>query len=196
VGYFLHPQDDVFKASIASRRETLGVVWTTPREERHSVNRDELMADIKVALGGYASEKIFLGATSVGVSSDFQKAMQVASDMVWRCGMGSNGFIGDYTALLGGWQFQQSSSGGRISERTKERLDDEVHKILTECLTDVETLLQQETELVHRFAKELLARNELEYDEIEAIFAEYGKSRTIMPPSTMDTPTDSSSAAS
>ena len=40
-------------------------------------------------------------------------------------------------------------------------------------------LLRREDVLLERFKDELLKHNELEYDAIEAIFAEYGKKRPI-----------------
>ena len=39
----------------------------------------------------------------------------------------------------------------------------------------MEELLMKEKELLDRFVKELLAKEELDYDEIDAIFQEYGK---------------------
>ena len=55
------------------------------------------------------------------------------------------------------------------------RLNQDVDKILKECLGEVETLLRKEKDLFERFAHELLTKQELDYDEIEAIFAEFGK---------------------
>ena len=99
--------------------------------------------------------------------------------MVWRLGMGSNGFIGDYEVLLGTSMFRGAGSGDRLSDRMKDRLNDETNRILTECVNDVEALLRKENEILDRFANELLKREELEYDDVEAIFAEYGKQRVI-----------------
>src|SRR3989338_5558102 len=67
-----HPTDDVFKASIIARRGSLGVVFHNPREEFHTQGREKLLADIKVSLAGYVSEKLVFGETSTGVSGDFQ----------------------------------------------------------------------------------------------------------------------------
>jgi hypothetical protein len=44
-------------------------------------------------------------------------------------------------------------------------------------MKEVEELLRREDVLLERFTEELLKKNELEYDEIEAIFKEYGKQR-------------------
>ncbi|MBI3320985.1 MAG: AAA family ATPase [Candidatus Omnitrophica bacterium] len=182
VTYFLHPTDDVFKASIISRRDALGIVYHQPREELFTYSRTRILANIKAALAGYAAEKLKFESTSDGVAADFRNAMTQAHNMVWRLGMGSNGFIGDYEALLSSWAFREAGSGDRISDRMKDRLNEETHKILAECLRDVEALLRKEEVLLERFANELLKKDELEYDDIEAIFVEYGKQRVLPAP--------------
>ena len=182
VTYMLHPTDDVFKASIISRRDALGVVYHQPREELFTSSRERILADIKASLGGYVAEKLKFQSTSDGVAADFRNAMMLAHRMVWRLGMGTNGFIGDYEILLSSWEFRGSASSDRLSDRTKERLNDETHTILTLCMKDVDELLRREDVLLERFAKELLDKEELEYDEIEAIFVEYGKQRIVPVP--------------
>ena len=169
VTYFLHPTSDVFKASIIGRRGALGVVYPVPREEFHTQNKERLLAEIKVCLGGYASEKL-TGSTTSGVASDFQKAMGIAHSMVWRFGMGSK--------YLGDWEMLADGEKARISESVRAELNAETNEILKDCLKDVEQMLAKERVLLDRFANELLKREELEYDDIEAIFAEYGKART------------------
>jgi len=163
--YILHPIDDVFKASIASRKDTLGVVYRQPREEVYTHNKDRLLADVKVSLGGYVAEKMRFGTTSDGVADDFKKAMVVAHNMVWKFGMGDGGYLGDYTII----------PESQISEKIKEELNNETQNIFKLCYKDVEELLAKEKNLLERFVKELLEHEELEYDEIENIFKEFGK---------------------
>ncbi len=165
VGYLIHPRNDVFKASIIPRKGTLGVVHPQAVEEWFSQDREVLMADIKSYLAGYAAEKYKYGVTTTGVSSDFRGAMSIAHAMVWKLGMGPSGLVGDYTAI----------PEAELSAETKNRLNTDTDKILKQCLTEVEELLKKESAIFERFAHELLVKGELEYDEIEAIFAEYGK---------------------
>lgn len=165
--YLMHPTDDVFKASIISRGGALGVVHHSPREEFYTVDKKTMLANIKVALAGYLSEKLRFGTTSTGVANDFQNAMDLAHNMVWRVGMGGNGFLGDYTHL----------PESQISESLKERLNAETEKILHECEEDTARVLKKNWKIVDRFVKELLAREELDYDEIDAIFADFGVAR-------------------
>ena len=179
VTYMLHPTDDVFKASIISRRDALGVVYHQPREELFTSSRHRILANIKAALGGYAAEKLKFESTSDGVAADFQNAMTQAHQMVWKLGMGANGFVGDYEVLLGSSIFRGTSQADRLSDHMKQKLNEETHHILSQCLHDVDDLLRKEDVVLERFANELLKKEELEYDEIEAIFAEYGKQRVF-----------------
>ena len=186
--YLMHPTDDVFKASIISRRDALGVVLHQPREELFTSSRSRILANIKVALGGYAAERLKFESTSDGVASDFHNAMILAHEMVWRLGMGSNGFVGDYEALLSSSVFRGGGTGDRISDRMKERLNEETHRILNQCMQDVEALLKKEDALLNRFANELLEKEELEYDQMEAIFAEFGKQSAAVTPASPPPP--------
>ena len=165
VTYLLHPTDDVFKASIIPRRATLGVVYTPPREERHTRSRDMYLADIKAALGGYVAEKLKMGVTSDGVWGDFTSSMKIAHDMVWMVGMGDSGLLGNFMAI----------PQDQLSEDVRKKLNSDTNKIFQQCAKEVEELLAKERPVLDRFAKELLEKQELEYDEIEAIFKEFGK---------------------
>ncbi|MBU1087839.1 MAG: AAA family ATPase [Candidatus Omnitrophica bacterium] len=163
--FFLHPYNDVFKASIIPRKSSLGVVHHQPREEYVGLNLNHVMAQIKVSLAGYAAEKIQFGITTLGVSSDFKSAMSCAHQMVWKYGMGLSGHIGDYDAI----------PPDQLSESLKQSLNEETNQILQNCLKEVQNLLKKEKDILDRFANELLEKEELEYDQIEAIFKEFGK---------------------
>ena len=85
--------------------------------------------------------------------------------------MGRNGFVGDYTMI----------PESQLSDSIKEKLNAETYEILSGCAKDVEEFLRAEWTIVDRFAQELLKRNELEFDDIHAIFAEFGKARDQVP---------------
>jgi len=169
--YRQHPTDDVFKASIKTRGGALGVVYHHPREELYTKTRDELFANVKTSLAGYVAEKIKYGNTSTGVGSDFENAMRLAHAMVWNFGMGSNGFVGDFTSI----------PENQISDDMKNRLNEEVQGILHKAAEEVETFLRSEWNTMDLFAKTLLERDELDYDEIEAIFKSHGRERLPLP---------------
>ncbi|MCX5668013.1 MAG: AAA family ATPase [Candidatus Omnitrophica bacterium] len=165
VMYILHPTDDVFKISIIPRKDTLGVVWQQPKEELYHESKDKLMADIMVSLAGYAAEKMRFNMTCSGCSSDFKQAMQIAHRMVWSIGMSDAGLLGDYTII----------PESQLSDNIKEKLNQETQKVIQKCLKSVEDLLLKEKPILERLISELLSKEELEYDEVEAIFMEFGK---------------------
>lgn len=167
VTYLLVPTQDVFKITITPRGPTGGVTWVPEKEETFIHDKNKLLNRIKISLGSYAAEKIKLGSTTEGVGGDFHTASSTAHDMAWRMGMGKSGLIGDFHATQSQY----------LSEETKARLDRDVQEILQTCLKEVEELLKKEEPLLERLAQELVAKEELNYDEIEAIFKEFGKSR-------------------
>jgi ATP-dependent Zn protease len=114
--------------------------------------------------------------TTVGVDTDFAEALYIAHSMAWRWGMGKSGVIGNYEQLD---SYLWSSRGMLISEEVKRRLDEDTQDIMQTCLKDVTQLLQSEKALLDRLATELVAKEELNFDEIEAIFKECGKTRPV-----------------
>lgn len=178
--YFLAPHKDVFKATILARGGTLGFVMPQPREEIHVRTREQYLGDIKVNLGSFAAEKLKLNLTTSGVSHDFTNAMWIAHHMVWEWGMGKSGLVGNYSLLetmRPDYGVFRGEGASFVSEEIKQRLNNEMQEILQGCLKEVEDLLRKEFGLLDRFAQELLAKDELNYDEIEAIFKEFGKTR-------------------
>lgn len=174
VTYLLAPSKDVFKITITPRGHTGGATWIPEREDIFIEDQKSLLTDIKISLGSYAAEKIKLGFTTAGVGGDFANALYIAHNMVWRVGMGKSGLIGDFHAL----DFYRRFGGTPlISEETKARLDKDVQEIMQTCLKEAEELLKKEEALLDRLAKELIGKEELNYDEIEAIFKEFGKTR-------------------
>ena len=163
--YLAHPTDDVFKASILHRGGALGVVHHMPIEEIHIPDRDSFIGWLRASLGGYAAEKIRYGVTASGVGSDFASATMMAHRMVWDMGMGTSGFIGNYSAV------KKSERSAAITDM----LERETQELLRAQLTEVEALLKDNWKIVERFTAELLEHEELDYDEIAAIFGEFGK---------------------
>jgi cell division protease FtsH len=174
VTYLVAPTKDVFKITITPRGHTGGVTWVPEREEIFIEDQKQLLNEIKICLGSFAAEKIKLGFTTSGVGGDFANALYTAHNMVWRMGMGKSGLIGDFHAL----DFYRRVGGiPLISEEMKGVLDKDTQQIMHTCLEEVTTLLKKEEHLLDRLAQELVLKEELNYDEIESIFREFGKMR-------------------
>lgn len=172
IAYLKHPTNDVIKATIIPHRGVLGFISQRPVEELHSSNREHLLASIKVSVASYVAEMMKFNTTSSGVGggrgSDFDTAMRIAKAMVWQYGMGKSGLVGDFTAMANAY------GEPLISEKTKEILDTDVQDILQACLKEVKEILTERRDLFEDFARQLLQKEELDYDEIAAIFNKYG----------------------
>lgn len=170
--YHQHPTHDVFKATILHRGGALGHVMPVPHDEQYTRTRPEMIADIKVSLAGFLAEKIKYGVTSTGAASDFANALANAQAMVWEYGMGISGIIGNYAITQ-----NNQAIHSQLSEAYKKQLNDETQAILKQCERETEDYLRREWPLVETFARLLIEKEELNYDEIEAVFAQHGKSR-------------------
>ena len=168
IGYLIHPTNDVIKATIIPHKGALGFVAPRPREEVNIRSKQWYLAEIKVSVASYAAEMIKFGTTGSGVSADFQNALAIAHQMVWNWGMGNSGMLGDLQMPIG------RNHEPFLSEKTKEKLDNDVQEILRGCLQEVSDILSNNRPLLDAFAAELMAKGELEYDEIQAIFDRFG----------------------
>ena len=172
ITYLCEPKRDTFKLSIVPRERTLGVSWSG-RDESGELSKEEAMANIMCSLGGYLAEKIKYGTSGAGVAADFENILKLAHGMVYEWGMGDSGFLGNYSALF----LTRVSSEPMMSEEIKARLDNDVQKILLSCSRKTEAILTENRALLDKLAAELLAKEELDYDQMEEIFKSFGKLR-------------------
>src|SRR5258705_452287 len=87
VAYSLPKADPVHKVTIIPRGRALGVTWMLPEQDRYGKDRERLLQDISVSLGGRIAEEVFLGQMTTGASSDFQNATTLARRMVTDWGI-------------------------------------------------------------------------------------------------------------
>ena len=87
VGMLTPGADPVRKVSIIPRGQALGVTLSTPESDRYSYSREDLLAKIKVALGGRAAEIVVYDELTTGAESDIQNLTKIARGMVGRWGM-------------------------------------------------------------------------------------------------------------
>jgi cell division protease FtsH len=164
VGMLTEGADPVRKISIIPRGQALGVTLSTPDSDRYSYRREDLVAKIKVALGGRAAEKVVFDEISTGAESDIQNLTQVARGMVGRWGMSKA--IGPIAVTDGRQEGMLLPGAMPASEPTQELVDTEVRRIVDEAEGEVIELLQQERDRLDALATALLERETL--DQIEA----------------------------
>jgi cell division protease FtsH len=179
VGGMLPKADPVHKVTIIPRGMALGITWSLPDEDRHSVTKNELLAKITMALAGRISEEIKFGDVTTGASNDFEKATELARRMVTQYGMSDTlGPIqygrGNHQVFLG----RDFGEDRNYSEEIAGRIDSEVRRIIESCYADAKRLLTENWHKVERMVAALLEHETVETDEVIAILNDrpYGRS--------------------
>jgi cell division protease FtsH len=163
VGMLTPGADPVRKISIIPRGQALGVTLSTPDSDRYNYRREELIAQIKVALGGRAAEKVVFEDLSTGAESDIQNLTRVARGMVGRWGMSDA--VGPIAVTDGRQDGLLLPGSEPASDTTQELVDKEVQRIVEEAEDEVVGLLGQERDRLEALAKALLERETLDQPE-------------------------------
>jgi cell division protease FtsH len=163
VGMLTPGADPVRKISIIPRGQALGVTLSTPESDRFNYARDELLARIKVALGGRGAEKVVYGDITTGAESDIQNLTQVARGMVGRWGMSDA--IGAVAVTDGRQDGLLLPGALPASTATQELVDGEVRRIVDSAEHEVIQLLERERGRLDALAHALLERETLDQPE-------------------------------
>ncbi|HZQ89582.1 MAG TPA: ATP-dependent zinc metalloprotease FtsH [Gaiellaceae bacterium] len=164
VGMLTPGADPVRKISIIPRGLALGVTFSAPEADRYNYSRDELLAKIKVSLGGRSAEEIVFGDLTTGAESDFQQLTQIARAMVGRWGMSEE--IGTVTVIPQDGQGPLLPGASGVSEETQRMVDEEVRKIVAGAREEVLALLRENRDKLDGLAHALLEHETL--DQIDA----------------------------
>jgi cell division protease FtsH len=158
VGMLTPGADPVRKISIIPRTKSLGVTVSASGTDRFNYDRDTLMAKIEVATGGRAAEEVVYGDLTTGAESDIRQATSLARNMVGRFGMSDE--IGFLSVLPQDGQAYQGYS--EFSERTRQRVDDEMRRIVSEAHDSAIVLLTENRDRLDKLAEALYQAETLE----------------------------------
>jgi len=162
--------DPVHKVTIIPRGMALGLTQTLPEEDRFNMTRDQILAQIRHAMGGRAAEELVFGYYSTGASNDIKQATQAARRMVCSYGMsdriGSVSFADDDHDVFLGRDFVTRKD---YSEKKAQEIDEEITRILRELYDEARQLLSDNRELLERISDALLERETLERSELERL---------------------------
>jgi cell division protease FtsH len=167
VGMLTPGADPVRKVSIIPRGLALGVTFAAPDNDRFNYREPEIMAKIKVALGGRAAEEVVFDEISTGAESDIQQLTQIARQMVGRWGMSSA--IGPVAVIPRDGQGPLLPGVSEVSPETQRLIDDEVRRIIDEGHKQVDELLRENRDKLDALAAALLEHETL--DEKDAYAA-------------------------
>jgi cell division protease FtsH len=172
VAKLLPKTDPVHKVTIIPRGRALGVTMQLPEQDRYSYDRDFLLNRVAVLFGGRIAEEVFMNQMTTGASNDFERATQMARDMVTRYGMsdalgpmvyGEN----EGEIFLG----RSITTHKNVSESTMQKVDGEIRRIIDEQYGLARRLIEENRDKVDAMAKALLEFETIDADQINDIMA-------------------------
>jgi len=162
----------VHKVTIIPRGRALGVTMSLPEKDRYSYDRTYMLSKIAMLFGGRIAEEIFINEMTTGASNDFERATQMARDMVTRYGMSD---------LLGPMVYAENEGEvflGRsitkttnVSEETMRKVDQEIRRIIDEQYALARKLIEDNSDKMHLMAKALLDWETIGIEQLDDIMA-------------------------
>ena len=177
VAHLLPHADPVHKVTIIPRGAAGGYTMMLPTEEQNYKTKSQLLADIRVALGGRIAEALILDEISTGASGDLQSVTNTARAMVTRWGMSD-----ELGPIVFGEQQEQVFLGKNLghernySEEIAAKIDAEIHRIVEEAYKDVTKLLSENEKFLHDMANALLEEETIDSKAVENLY-KYGTTK-------------------
>jgi len=158
--------DPILKVTIIPRGRALGTTQFLPEQDELSQEKEKLLAQIAVSMGGRIAEEIFMHQITSGASGDMQMATRTAEAMVTEWGM---------SELLGPRLYSREATDmyGRpnasLSPETSERIEQEITRIITEQYDRAREIVESNRDKLEVMTRKLLDWETLEADQIEQI---------------------------
>ena len=161
--------DPVHKVTIIPRGMALGLTWTLPENDQYSLNEEQVLGRIAMAMGGRVAEEIAFDKVTTGAGNDIEQATKLARKMVCEWGMSRLGPValtkGDGNIFLG----REMARASDFSEQTQAEADQEIKRILNECYDTAKQAVADHREALERIAAGLLEFETLNGEEIELV---------------------------
>lgn len=170
VAYHSPDADPVQKISIIARGQAGGYTLKMPLEDRRLQTRKQFLAELAVLMGGYVTEKIYLGDISTGAANDLKEASELARKMIVKFGMSEK--LGPITfgkteelIFLG----REITAEKNYSEKTAVEIDNEVKRLINEAVKQAEKIIKTHKKQMDNLVKTLLEREIIEKEEFEQL---------------------------
>jgi cell division protease FtsH len=177
--------DPIHKATIIPRGRALGMVMRLPEKDMLAFARDQIEANLVVAMGGRVAELTIFGPEKVttGASNDIMQATDLARKMVTEWGMsdklGPLRYNDNQEEVFLGHAVTQTKN---VSEATAKVIDEEIRRIVDEADVKCRAIVKEHVDELHAIANGLLEYETLTGDDISALM----RGETIVRPSVDD----------
>ena len=160
-----HP---LVKVTIVPRGKALGAAWYLP-DERQITTKEQMYHEMIATLGGRAAEQIIFGQISTGALNDLEKVSKQAHAMVMYYGLDET--IGNVSYYDSTGQ-QEYSFQKPFSEKTTEKIDAEVSKLIESAYQEALRILNEHKEGLTQLAEKLIDKEVIFTDDLVTIFGE------------------------
>ena len=172
IGKLLPKSDPVHKVTIIPRGRALGVTMSLPEKDKYSYDREFMLNKIAMLFGGRIAEEVFMNQMTTGASNDFERATQMARDMVTRYGMSDVMGPMVYAENEGEVFLGRSvTKTNNVSEATMQVVDQEIRRIIDEQYALARRLIEEHADKMHAMAKALLEWETIDAEQIDDIMA-------------------------
>src|SRR6188474_2620804 len=159
--------DPVHKVTIIPRGRALGVTMQLPEQDRYSMDREMILQNIAVLFGGRIAEEVFMGQMTTGASNDFERATEMARNMVTQWGMSDSLGPMVYGENEGEVFLGRSiTTHKNVSETTMQKVDAEIRRIIDDQYTLARKLIEDNSAKVEAMAKALMEWETIDADQI------------------------------
>ncbi|MFC3625517.1 ATP-dependent zinc metalloprotease FtsH [Vogesella amnigena] len=170
VAKLLPKSDPVHKVTIIPRGRALGVTMQLPEEDRYAYDRGYLLDRIAILFGGRIAEELFMNQMTTGASNDFERATQMARDMVTRYGMSDKLGPMVYGENEGEIFLGRSvTTHKNLSEATMQQVDQEIRRIIDQQYSLARRLLDENRDKVEAMTAALLEWETIDAEQINDI---------------------------
>ncbi|MEJ7542756.1 ATP-dependent zinc metalloprotease FtsH [Staphylococcus intermedius] len=173
IGMVLDEAEVVHKVTIVPRGQAGGYAMMLPKQDRFLMTEPELLDKICGLLGGRVAEDIIFNEVSTGASNDFERATQIAREMVTQYGMSKK--LGTVQFSHGGGQVflgKDMSGEPEYSGQIAYEIDKEVQRIIKEQYERCKQILLEHESQLKLIAKTLLTEETLVAEQIQSLFHE------------------------
>lgn len=144
VAYFEKDADPLHKVTIIPRGMALGITMMLPEEDHLNYTKSQLLARIKVMLGGRVAEEIIFGENNIttGAQNDLERATDLLRKMITKFGMSKK--LGPLTFGQSNEQVFLGRDFGSVknySEKIASEIDAEMKSIIDMLQEEVRALL-------------------------------------------------------
>lgn len=179
VAWLLPKSDPVHKVTIVPRGRALGVTMQLPEKDRFNYDDVYMKSRLAILFAGRAAEEVFLNQKTTGASNDFERATQMARDMVARYGMTDAMGVMVYAENEGEVFLGRSvTRTTHVSEATQQQIDAEVRRILEEEYARAKRILEENRDRIELMVECLMKWETIDFDQINDIM----EGREVRPP--------------